>query len=314
MTTQTFFQKMSDGTEVSVSRWIPDDGTEVKGAVHLSHGMTEHSMRYDRLGSVMAENGWIFSAHDHRGHGRTAQKAEADGTGMFGFLAEKDGFNRAVSDIDEAIQKLKADFPGKKAFLLGHSFGSFLAQSYIERFGGNVDGCVLCGTAGPGGLKIRAGLALSKIVRALKGARRCSPFLNKMAFGSYCKRIKDSANGREWLTRDKDCVQMYIDDKWCGFVPTTQFFCDLLSGLVQIHKSANVSRVPKNLPVLLIYGTEDPVGGYGKTVKKLAEIYKARGMADVTEKAYDGARHELFNETNKDAVTADVIDWLGSRL
>ena len=135
MQMENFFQTMNDGTEIAVNRWKPDNDEDIKAVIQLSHGMLEHSLRYDRLGSILAEQGYVLNAHDHRGHGRTAQNAEQKCVGMFGKLANKDGFNKVVSDLDEVILKLKSDFPGKKVILLSHSFGSFVAQSYMEKFG-----------------------------------------------------------------------------------------------------------------------------------------------------------------------------------
>jgi alpha-beta hydrolase superfamily lysophospholipase len=313
MQTQNFYQKMNDGTEISVNRWLPDEGQEIKGIVQLIHGMVEHAVRYDRLGSILAENGWVLSAHDLRGHGKTALRAEQKGTGMFGFLAEKDGFNRVVNDVDEIIMKVKNDFSGKKTVLLGHSFGSFIAQSYIENHAAHIDACVLCGTAGPQRALTTVGALCARFTALLHGKKAHSDFLWKTAFGGYTKRIPDAKNGQEWLSRDTSDVQMYLDDKWCGFNPTVGFYCDMTYGLKKIHKTSNMKKIPCGLPVFIIFGSDDPVGSYGKTIKKLIEIYKKNGMTDVTFKEYPGARHELFNEWNRDEVTADFLAWINSR-
>lgn len=313
MQTQNFYQKMSDGIDVSVNRWLPDEGQEIKGIVQLVHGMVEHAIRYDRLGSILAENGWVLSAHDQRGHGKTARRAEQEGKGMFGLLAEKDGFNRVVKDVDEVIIKVKSDFPGKETILLGHSFGSFVSQSYIENYAANINGCVLCGTAGPRVPLATAGEFCARFIALFHGKKAHSEFLRKMAFGGYTKHIPHAVNGQEWLSRDPTNVQVYLDDKWCGFNPTVGFYCDMMYGLKTIHKAANMKKIPCSLPVFFIFGSEDPVGDYGKTIKKLIAIYKRNGMTDVSFKEYPGARHELFNERNRDEVTADLLQWINSR-
>ncbi|MFA6855601.1 MAG: alpha/beta hydrolase [Treponema sp.] len=314
MQMQSFYQKMSDGMEISVNRWIPDKDHNINGIVQLCHGMMEHAMRYDRLGSILAENGWIFCAYDQRGHGKTAQKAESDGTGMFGMLAEKDGFNRVTGDLNEVIIRIKNDFPEKKVVLLGHSFGSFVSQAYIETYGSHIDACALCGTSGPRIPLVMAGSFTAHIVALFKGRKYCSPFLKHMAFGSYTKHISNSVNGLEWLSRDKSNVQMYMDDKWCGFDPTTGFFCDMAQGLKKIHAASNLKKIPHTLPVLIAYGSEDPVGDYGKSVKNLFHIYRKNGITDVTLKEYPEDRHEIFNEIDKDTVTNDFLLWINSRI
>lgn len=310
--TNSFFQTMSDGAAISVNRWIPEG--EIKAVIQMSHGMVEHSLRYDTLGSILAEQGFIFQAHDHRGHGKTAQYAEKDGTGMFGYFADKNGFDRVVDDIEEVLQKAKTDFPGKKVFLLGHSFGSFAAQAFCEKYGNEIEGCLICGSAGPRKALLFQARLVSQIIGFFYGKKHTTYLLDKMAFGAYNKRIPDSKTNHDWLSRDPVSVGMYESDDWCGFVPTVGFFQDMFKGLSQIHKSDAMKKIPSGLPVLIMYGTDDPVGGYGKTIHELAEIYKANGMKDVTEKAYEGARHELLNETNRDEVTRDIISWVSSRI
>ena len=137
---------MSDGNVNFVYHWIP---VETESVVVLSHGMAEHAARYARFAEFLAKNKIALIAEDHRGHGKTGLKAQTDGTGMPGFLADKDGFNLVTEDIHEEILYAKKIFPGKKIFLLGHSFGSFIAQNVIEKYGDEIAKAVLCGTAGP---------------------------------------------------------------------------------------------------------------------------------------------------------------------
>jgi alpha-beta hydrolase superfamily lysophospholipase len=299
---------MSDGTDVSVNRWIPD-GT-IKGIVQLSHGMAEHALRYDRFGSILAENGFLFNANDHRGHGKTAQKAAINRNGMLGYLADKNGFSRVTDDLYEIIARVKEDYPGKKIILFGHSFGSFVSQWYIEQYGKTIDGCILCGTSGPKPLLACSGVVLSSIVKIFCGKKHRSPFLNAISFGSYNKRISTRKYEHDWLSRDMNSVEMYENDKWCGFVPTASFFCDISNGLCCIHSSKNIKMIPKELPIFLICGDEDPVGNYGKSVAQLENIYKTHGIRDVVLHEYQGARHELLNETNRDEVVNDILSWI----
>jgi alpha-beta hydrolase superfamily lysophospholipase len=308
MTTSSFFQTMADGTGVSVNRWIPDGA--IKGIVQLSHGMAEHAMRYDRFGSILAENGFLFSAHDHRGHGKTAQKAETDGTGMFGYLADRDGFNRVGEDLSEVIDRVKKDYPEKKIILFGHSFGSFISQWYIEKYGSTIDGCILSGTSGSQPMLACSGFLLSTVIRIFCGRRHRSSLLNNLTFGSYNKRIDIRKYEHDWLSRDMASVAMYESDKWCGFIPTTSFFHDLSKGLFHIYTARNIRKIPRNLPVLFLCGEGDPVGKYGKSVEKLADRYKKSGMQDIVLKEYPGARHELLNETNRDEVIGDILLWM----
>lgn len=312
MQTKNFFMKMSDGIEISVNRWLPDNEEDIKGIIQLHHGLAEHSMRYDRLGSVLAENGWILNAYDMRGHGKTAENAEKMGKGIFGKLAEKDGFNRVVEDLHEVIDSLKTEFSGKKVILLGHSFGSFVSQGYIEKYGKDIYACILCGTAGPNPALIGMGKVVAKLVRSIRGADSIVPMLSKMAFGSYNKKIKNPISANAWLSKNEANVQMYEADQWCGFPLTTSFFCDMLSGLSQIHKMQNIKAIPNELPVFFIFGGDDPVGSYGETIRKLHKIYQDKGMAKVYIKEYAGDRHEILNEDDKETVEADILGWISN--
>ncbi|MBO7121953.1 MAG: alpha/beta hydrolase [Treponema sp.] len=311
MTTNTFYQTMQDGTEINVMRWIPDG--DPKGVIQLSHGMSEHCLRYDKMGSILAENGWVLSAHDHRGHGKTAQKAEARGTGMFGYLADKDGFNKVEGDLLEVLLNLKADYPQKKCFLVGHSFGSIVAQNFMEKHGDEVDGVVLCGTTGPRQALMSAAKVVFALNALLLGKKHRSRLDANLAFFGYNKRVPRPKKAFSWLSKNDFNVQMYEADQWCGVVPTAEFFCEIVRGLHQVHKPEAMKSVPQKLPVYMIYGSEDPVGSYGKTIKKLIQAYKANGMTDVTEKIWQGDRHEIFNELDGEEVIDDMLKWIDDR-
>ncbi len=310
MQTKNFTLTMRDGMEIFVNRWAPDAEEEIKGIIQLHHGLAEHSMRYDRLGSVLAENGYVLNAYDLRGHGKTAENAEKKGTGRFGKLADKNGFNIVVEDLNEVISDLKKTYPGKKTILFGHSFGSFVSQGYIEKYGSNLDACILCGTAGPQQGLVSAGNFFANLIKIFRGSNAIVPMLAKLSFGSYCDRIENPETDNDWLSLNKANRMMYEMDNWCGIPLTVSFFCDLTSGLKQIHKAKNIKKVPVDLPILFIWGAEDPVGAYGKTIKKLADIYKSNGVKNIEMIEYPNDRHEILNEDDKEKVEADILNYL----
>lgn len=311
MQMKSFMMKMDDGYELCLNRWQPDSDDEIKGVIQLHHGLAEHSLRYDRFGSVLAEQGYVLNAYDMRGHGRTAENADKNGTGIFGKLADKKGFDRAVLDLKAVTDNLKQDFPGKKTILMGHSFGSFVVQGFIEEYGNDIDGCILCGTAGPQKLLVAAGSILAHTITFFAGKNKIVPLLEKIAFGSYNDRIKNPRTDHDWLSANELNVDMFRMDNWCGFPLTASFYCSMLEGLSKIHKSHNIKKIPAKLPVFFIYGSEDPVGSYGKTIKALADIYKNNGLNSVELKEYPGDRHEILNENDKEQVENDIINWIG---
>lgn len=314
MQLKSFSFKTSDGTELWVNRWIPDQDVEIKGLVQLNHGMQEHSLRYDRLGSILAENGYVLNAFDMRGHGKTAEIAQQKGKGKLGKIANHSGAKLVIKDLSEVIQAFKNEYPGKKIALLGHSFGSFVSQGYIEKYHNTLDGVILSGTAGPRRMMIGAAKVLCRIIQLFKGPDKTSRFLDVIAFGSYNAHIKNPATTVDWLSKDKMIVQMYNLDQWCGNRPSVSFYKDMMCLLSMIHKPGAIRKIRKELPVYFIYGTEDPVGDYGKSVENLIGIYKNNGMTNIEYKAYKNDRHEVLNETDKEKVEKDVLTWLSKTL
>lgn len=309
MQTKSFSQLMSDGFEIWINRWAPDSDEQIKGVIQLHHGLAEHSMRYDRLGSVLAENGFVLNAYDMRGHGHTAEDSIKNKKGQFGKIADKDGFSRAVNDLYEITNALRLVYPGKKLFLLGHSFGSFVSQSFIQRFPSIFDGCILCGTCRQNKFLLHTGKFIAEVVKLFKGKNAPSKFLETLSFGSYNKKIENPKNKFDWLSANEMNVSMYDMDNWCGIPLTTSFYTDMLSGIIEIQKNKNVNKISKDLPIYLLYGQNDPVGNYGKSVKQLYNIYKKKGIKNVSIKEYEGCRHEILNETISDTVEKDIIDW-----
>ena len=315
MTTKGDFITLSDGAEIWTNKWLPDDVENIKAVIQLHHGLAEHSMRYDRLGSVLCENGYALVAYDMRGHGHTAENAQKKGKGKFGKLADKNGFDRVVEDLHEMIVNDHKEFEGKKVFLLGHSFGSFISQGYIEKYSkdNEIAGCILCGTAGPMGALVAGGCFLTAIAKTIYGGDSVLKFLANASFGSYNKRTEKKTDV-DWLSKNEFNIQMYQDDAWCGIPLTTSFFYDMTHGLKKIHNPANIKKISVDLPVFFIYGSEDPVGSYGATINKLMNIYKANGLKNLSIKAYEGDRHEIFNEDDKEEVEKDLMNWVNSLL
>lgn len=229
---------------------------------------------------------------------------------MFGKLANKDGFNKVVSDLDEVILKLKSDFPGKKVILLSHSFGSFVAQSYMEKFGEKINASVLCGSTGPGTKRLSSGKFIIGLVKLFRGGNYKSKTIDKLFFKDCLKKIPNPQFSKEWVCKNPDTLMMYQNDSWCGGIPTLSFFSDVIYGLKNIHKTSNMKKIPQELPIFMIAGTEDPIGNYGESLKLLKNIYNQNGIKTVDLKLYDDCRHELFNEKNSDEVINDVVTWI----
>ncbi|WAM36424.1 alpha/beta hydrolase [Caldicellulosiruptor acetigenus] len=297
-----FWLKAEDGHDIYLHAW--DQVDNPRGILQIFHGMAEHGKRYEGFAQYMNEHGFIVYADDHRGHGRTAGSLE-----NIGYIGE-DGFNKLVQDEYLISKFLKEKYPWLPLFIVAHSFGSFVAQEYIIRYGWGINGLVLSGSAAMNTLKAKLGYILASIERLIHGEKYRSRFLDWLSFGTFNRRIKNNPSKFAWLSTDEKEVRKYEEDPYCGGIFTTGFFYYLSRGFLGLYRPERLANLPKDLPILIIAGEEDPVGEYGRLVKRLYNIYKEAGCQNVDLKLYPGKRHELFNEVNREEVYADVLNWL----
>jgi alpha-beta hydrolase superfamily lysophospholipase len=307
MQSSTFTLASSDGTQLHVNRWLPDG--PAKAVVQIAHGMAEHSDRYARFAERLTAAGYAVYANDHRGHGGTA-RTPADA----GYFADDKGWDAVVGDLHLLSDHAREENPGLPFFLFGHSMGSFLSRSYASRFGADLDGLVLSGTAGDPGALGKVGLGLATAQARLRGRRHPSGLMDQLTFGQYGAAFKPNRTKFDWLSRDEAEVDAYVADERCGNVFTAGFFVDLLGGLAAINSDGLVSRVPKDLPIFVFSGDLDPVGDKGKGPQAVADQYRRLGVGDVTLKLWPQGRHEMLNETNRDEVMDSVVEWLDAHL
>lgn len=312
MQASTFTVTSPDGTELHTYRWLPASGADgtssTKGVVQIAHGMAEHAGRYARFAEALTAAGYAAYANDHRGHGVTASKED------HGYFADADGFDTVVDDLHEVAQAAREEQPDLPYFLFGHSMGSFLARAYAVRYGDELTGLILSGTAGDPGLLGKVGQLIAATEAKLRGRRHRSPLLDKLSFGQYNAAFKPNRTKFDWLSRDEAEVDKYVADPLCGNVFTSGFFADLLGGLAEVNRDDVVAGVPKELPVHLMSGSMDPVGAQGKGVKQVADQLIRLGVTDVSTRLWPDGRHEMLNETNRDEVTAELIGWLDTHL
>jgi len=299
----------SDGKSVWYRVWIPSN-TQVEAVLLILHGMAEHSLRYDRFANYLNAKGIAVYAPDHRGHGETAvRNAET-----LGWFAEREGWQRVVDDAYELTNVILSEFPRKPLFLLGHSMGSFLARTLMVQHSDLFDGVVIMGTGPSQGIVGKVGKMLAKNHVSKYGSKHPDTLLDKMSFGSYNKKISKPQTPFDWLSRDKEQVARYIDDPLCGFVCTSKFFDDLLDGVEMANDRARVRKLPSDLSLLVISGDKDPVGGYGKGVRKVYELYRESNISDITLYLVPEARHELLQETNRLSTKEYLYSWMSQRI
>lgn len=306
MKSVTCWKTMNDGTDIFVKKWT-DESKHPKAIVQLAHGMAEHIERYDAFAQFLVNNNIFVFGNDHRGHGKTGEKS-----GIFGYFADENGFERVVDDLYEITQMIQTEYPNLPLFLMGHSMGSFLVRRYIQKYS-NIDGVILSGTGGNPGFAGKIGKYIAKRQMKKLGRKTPSLTLNKLIFGTYNKGF-ESKTGFEWLTRDEKEVKKYMEDPYCGFVCTSGFFYDLLDGLEVIHRDSEIQHIRKDLPMFIFSGDQDPVGAKTKGIQKMIRQYKENGLTNIDYIFYPNGRHEMLNERNREEVYTDVLHWIQKQI
>lgn len=297
-----------DKTEIKVYKWVPTN-QKPKGVVQIAHGMAETAARYERFAEVLTKRGLIVYANDHRGHGKTAASIEE-----LGYLGDEGAFELLVEDmakLSDIIEKENSTLP---IYLFSHSMGSFAAQRYIMDYKGNIEGLILSGSNGEQGLILKAGKTVVRATMAVKGRKFKSKFIDTLIFGGFNKKFEPKKTGSEWLTRDTDELDKYVKNPYCGTLFPVSFYDEFIENLEYIENKNNFLKIPKDLPILILSGNQDPVGDFGKGVEKLYHRYENRGVRDLKMKLYEGARHELLHETNRAEVMRDIVEWVEKRI
>ncbi len=293
----------SDGKNtIHAELFIPSDNN-IKGVVQIAHGMTDYIGRYALMADALCAAGFVVAGNDHLGHGDSVSTPDD-----YGFFASKNGYIHVIDDVKRMNDLLREEFPDKKVILLGHSMGSFISRLYAVKYTDSIDGLIIHGTAGPNPI-LGAGKLLVKIIRAFKGERYRSNFVRSLADGGYNKGFDPAEGDGAWLTRDPSMVADRIGNPKNDFIFTLAGYEDLFTMLGGVSSDAWFTSFPRDLHTLVVSGEQDPVGDFGKGVRYVYDNLKKNG-ADVSLKLYEGARHELFNETNRDEVFADLIAWL----
>ena len=280
--------------------YIPEG--EIKGVFHLVHGMCEYIGRYEHFLPFFAENGFVCVGYDHLGHGNTANEGE------LGFIAENGGHKLLVDDVNRFAESVKAEYSNIPYILMGHSMGSFIVRLAAAKYRGLADKLIICGTAGSNPAAA-AGIVLAKLIKTVKGARAYSPFIENMSFGSYNKYFKEDSP-HAWLTKDENIMKKYADDKFCHYHFTVSALADLITLTHNCNLNTWYIDMPKNLPVLLIAGSEDPIGNYGRGVREVYDKLIKNGQKDVDLRIYEKCRHEIHNDTCAEESRNDILEFI----
>ncbi len=283
--------------------YTPKEG-RARALVQICHGMCEYAERYEHFIDHLCKNGFAVIAHDQLGHGNSAQE-QFD----LGYFSIDKGWIYLIKDMRRVQLIGRQMFGGIPKFVLGHSMGSLVTRCLLARYSSDSDGAIILGTVGKLPV-IHAGIMLADKEIMLHGVKSRSRKINRLLFGMSNARIPDKRTEFDWISRDEKTVADYCGDKKCNFIFTSSAFRDLFMLELYCNSRSWYGKVRKDLPMLIMSGTDDPVGSYGKGVMDFYRKLDSRGFTDVRVKLWDGCRHELINETNRLEVYSEIISWL----
>jgi alpha-beta hydrolase superfamily lysophospholipase len=289
----------ADGHDIHTQLWAPEGRSSC--VIQILHGLGEHSDRYARFAAKVVERGFAVCVHDHRGHGKHADE--------LGHFAGSCGWRQLVTDSEAVSDYIRQEFAGTPIVLLGHSMGSYVAQTFALQCGSRLSGLILSASTWPSRLQLVPARLLAHIEALRLGARGKSGLLHKLGFGNFNKPFEPARTELDWLSRDEAEVDKYVSDPLCGGPYSCGLWLGLLSGLFGVASDKAISHVPSDLPILISGGESDPVGG-DPGMTRLAMHYAQTSHQRLKVKIYAGGRHEMLNETNRDEVTADWLDWV----
>lgn len=305
---ELYFDSRDNENKIHGIRWTPE-GNKPVCILQIIHGMAEYVERYDEFAEAMAEKGILVVGEDHLGHGKSVGE-----NGVYGYFCERDAATVVVRDSHRLKKMTQEKYPGVPYVILGHSMGSFILRNYLCRYGTGIQAAVIVGTGMQPKPLLMMGRAVAAVQNVLCGSKHPSGLLNALSFGSYNKRIANNRTVMDWLTKEEEIVDAYIEDPLCGFTFTVNGFRTLFELVNGLYKKENLEKMPKELPVLFVAGAEDPVGDYGKGAERARQSFEDAGMKNVQMKLYENDRHEVLNESDRKEVYKDIYEWIMSVL
>lgn len=307
MSTETFLSA-DRCTEIHYHAWLPE-GTP-RAVLVLFHGMLEHSARYADFAAALNAQGIAVYAQDHLGHGESVHPENPRG-----HFADCGGNGFVIRDCLHMLELAHAAHPKAPLFLMGHSMGSFLTRQLLHQFTlPALSGVILMGSGHQARAAVRLAHAVTGAVARHKGTRHKSDILYKLILGSNNRRCHPHRSNFDWLSRLPENADAFAADPLIADNFTAQAYHDMLGGMLTNYDPRRLAALDTSIPILILSGDADPIGEYGKGVRRLLSDYQALGYNDATMILYEGARHELLNETNRDQVTTDILNWMEQRM
>lgn len=303
-----YFDSRDRESKIHAVKWIPEAEKPVC-IFQVVHGMAEHIERYDEFARFLAQKGILVVGDDHLGHGKSVPEG-----GTYGYFCKEDAANVLVRDEHRLKKMMQEQYPGVPYLIMGHSMGSFIVRNYLFNYGSGVGGAVIVGTGMQSKFTLLAARTVTAIQKLFLGPKHVGRFIDKASFGKFNDRFRPVRTNADWLSRNEENVDRYLADPMCGFVFTLNGFAALFQLIRNCYDVEKIEKMPKQLPILLLSGADDPVGNYGKSVETVYHSYLEHGMQNVQMKLYEKDRHELLNEVDREQVYGEIYRWILQRI
>ena len=304
------FLSSDQKTNIHAITCLPKDNKFTR-VFQIIHGMCEYIERYLPFIEYLTTKGFIVVGHDQLGHGQSINREED-----LGYVGEPDPNDLLIKDIHILRTITQKKYPELPYLICGHSMGSYLLRQYICSYSKGLAGIIILGTGYMSPCETLMSLGFLNFLACFKGMRHRSKLTKKISFelGPYKKYDHENKDiNNSWISRDPEIVKQYYADKKCQFDFTINGFFGLVTAIRYSCNPSNVAKINKDIPILFVSGDKDPVGNNGEGVKKAYEIMKLIGSVDVTLKLYEGSRHEVLNELNRDEVYEYILNWVNEK-
>jgi len=274
------------------------------GVLLISHGLAEHSRRYETFANARAAQGFHVYAHDHRGHGETVAY-----DAPIGRFARRDGVEQVIADVLVMRELAASTHPGLPIILFGHSMGGLISLNTAVTCPDKFDAVTVWNSNFNPGIAGRAAQLILRTERMFKGSDVPSGPLPKLTFGTWARSIPNRRTDFDWLSRIPAQVDKYVADPLCGFDASVSLWLDIFELTFRAPQRTYLDRLSRDMPIHLVGGGKDPATDNAKAISWLANHLKGAGLAHITTEIYPDMRHETLNDIGAEQAISDFADW-----